>query len=71
MLAGENMTDQALLAAEQLKEEKFIDSWLQHRGQVRAEDADLYNDLVISGPTCMLPKPPAIPAGLSKNGSHG
>jgi tetratricopeptide (TPR) repeat protein len=46
MLVTENMTDQALLAAEQVKEESFISGWLQHGGQVRTEDADLYNDLI-------------------------
>ncbi|PWT99322.1 MAG: hypothetical protein C5B53_05545 [Candidatus Melainabacteria bacterium] len=46
LLVSEGMTDQALLAAEQLKEEKFINEWLRHGGQVRSEDADLYNDVV-------------------------
>ena len=46
LLVRENMIDQALLTAEQLKEETFINDWLQHGGQVRAEDTDLYNDLV-------------------------
>jgi CHAT domain-containing protein/tetratricopeptide (TPR) repeat protein len=46
MLVGENMTDQALLAAEQLKQETFINVWLEHGGKVRADDEDLYNELV-------------------------
>jgi CHAT domain-containing protein/tetratricopeptide (TPR) repeat protein len=46
MLVGEKMTEQALLTAEQLKEECFIDQWLGRGGQVRPDDAELYNDLV-------------------------
>jgi CHAT domain-containing protein/Tfp pilus assembly protein PilF len=46
LLAGQGMTEQALLAAEQLKEESFISEWLRRGGQVKAEDRDVYNELV-------------------------
>jgi len=45
MLVAQKMTEQALLASEQLKEEAFINDWFERCGQVKAEDADLYNDL--------------------------
>lgn len=46
MLVSQGMTEQALLTCEQLKEESLIESWLQHGGQVRSEDLDIYSDLV-------------------------
>ncbi|MBU6451307.1 MAG: CHAT domain-containing protein [Cyanobacteria bacterium REEB67] len=46
LMAGQGMTEQALLAAEQLKEEGFINEWLRRGGQVKAEDRDVYGELV-------------------------
>ncbi len=45
MLVQQKMTEPALLAAEQLKEETFINAWFQHGGQVRPDDAEMYTDL--------------------------
>jgi len=45
LAAHENLNEQALLAAEQLKDEIFTNDWLRRGGQVRADDRDLYNDL--------------------------
>jgi CHAT domain-containing protein/Tfp pilus assembly protein PilF len=46
LLAGQGMTEQALLAAEQLKEEGFINEWLRKGGQVKPDDRDVYNEMV-------------------------
>jgi CHAT domain-containing protein len=40
------MVEQALLAAEQLKEESFINEWHRRGGEVRPADRDVYNDMV-------------------------
>jgi CHAT domain-containing protein len=45
MMASQGMTEQALLAAEQLKEENFINEWLKRGGQVKPEDRDVYLEL--------------------------
>lgn len=45
MLAKQGMGEQALLAAEQLKEESFASEWLRRFPQVKLEDRDIYNDL--------------------------
>ena len=45
MLVQQKMTEQALLATEQIKEETFINTWFQRGGQVRSDDAEMYNDL--------------------------
>lgn len=45
MLIQEKMTEQALLAAEQIKEETFINTWFQRGAQVRADDSEMYVDL--------------------------
>lgn len=45
MMATQGMTEQALLAAEQLKEENFINEWLKRGGQVKPEDRDVYLEL--------------------------
>lgn len=47
MLASQGMTEQALLAAEQLKEENFINEWMKRSGQVKPEDRDAYNELFL------------------------
>ncbi len=46
LLAGQGLTEQALLAAEQLKEEGFINEWLRKGGQVKPDDRDVYNEMV-------------------------
>jgi CHAT domain-containing protein/tetratricopeptide (TPR) repeat protein len=45
MCAKEGMSEQALLAAEQLKEEAFSSEWHRRGGLVRANDRDVYTDL--------------------------
>ncbi len=46
MLAKHKMSQQALIAAEQLKDELFIVEWNRRGGKVKPEDADVYNDLM-------------------------
>lgn len=46
MCAKQGMAEQALLAAEQLKEESFSSEWSRRGGLVKAGDRDVYNDLV-------------------------
>lgn len=45
LIAKTGSGEQALMAAEQLKEETFSSEWIRRGGQVRAEDKDVYNDL--------------------------
>jgi tetratricopeptide (TPR) repeat protein len=47
MLARLGMGSEALLASEQLKEENFSNDFLKRGAQVKAEDKDVFNDLVI------------------------
>lgn len=44
-LASQGMTEQALVTAEQIKEENFIIEWTRRGGQVKPEDRDTYVDL--------------------------
>ena len=44
-MASQGLTEQALLAAEQIKEENFISEWLRRGGQVKPEDKDIYGEL--------------------------
>ncbi|MBI2810389.1 MAG: tetratricopeptide repeat protein, partial [Candidatus Melainabacteria bacterium] len=46
MCAKQGMAEQALLAAEQLKEEAFASEWHRRGGLVRPGDRDVYTDLV-------------------------
>ncbi len=46
LVASQGMGEQALLAAEQLKEESFITDWQRRCGKVKPDDAELYQDLV-------------------------
>lgn len=46
LLVTAGMIEQALLAAEQLKEESFINEWHRKGGEVRSADRDIYNDMV-------------------------
>lgn len=46
MCAKQGMAEQALLAAEQLKEESFSSEWSRRGGLVKAGDRDVYTDLV-------------------------
>lgn len=45
LMANQGLTEQALLAAEQIKEENFISEWLRRGGQVKPEDRDVYLEL--------------------------
>lgn len=47
LLVQQGMVEQALLAAEQLKEETFINEWHRRGGEVKPYDRDIYNDLVL------------------------
>lgn len=46
LVASQGMTEKALLAAEQLKEEQIINTWIRKGVPVKAEDRDVYIDLV-------------------------
>lgn len=46
MLASHGMTDKALIAAEQLKEEHFINTWQRRGADMKPDDKDAYEDLV-------------------------
>lgn len=46
LLVANGLVEQALLAAEQLKEETFINEWHRRGGEVRQADRDVYNDMV-------------------------
>ncbi|CAN5297684.1 hypothetical protein BH11CYA1_BH11CYA1_39140 [soil metagenome] len=45
LMANQGLTEQALLAAEQMKEENFISEFLRRGGQVKPEDRDVYLEL--------------------------
>lgn len=47
LLVQEDMVEPALLAAEQLKEETFINEWHRRGGEVKPYERDIYNDLVL------------------------
>ena len=44
-LASNGMTEQALLAAQQLKEENFVMEWMRQGGQVKPEDKDVFLEM--------------------------
>ncbi|MBX9667628.1 MAG: CHAT domain-containing protein [Candidatus Obscuribacterales bacterium] len=46
LVASQGMTEKALLAAEQLKEEQIIQTWVRKGVPVKPEDKDVYIDLV-------------------------
>ncbi|MBY0357776.1 MAG: CHAT domain-containing protein [Candidatus Obscuribacterales bacterium] len=46
LLISNNMVEQALITADQIKEENFIAEWQSHGGAVKTVDAELYQDLV-------------------------
>lgn len=46
LLVSNGLVEQGLLAAEQLKEEQFINDWHRKGGEVRASDRDIYLDMV-------------------------
>ena len=47
LLVQQDMVEPALLAAEQLKEETFINEWHRRGGEVKPYERDIYNDLVL------------------------
>ncbi|MBX9686633.1 MAG: CHAT domain-containing protein [Candidatus Obscuribacterales bacterium] len=47
MLLTNNMVEQAFITAEQVKEEGFINEWQKNGGEVKPNDRELYNDLVM------------------------
>ncbi|MCA9805024.1 MAG: CHAT domain-containing protein [Cyanobacteria bacterium HKST-UBA02] len=46
LVASQGMTEHALLIAEQLKEERFISTFMRKGATVKAADKDVYNDLM-------------------------
>ena len=66
LMASQGMTEQALLAAEQLKEEGFISEWLRRGGQVKPEDRDVYSELVTQRVHIHAAEISANPSGLQK-----
>ena len=46
LVASQGMTEKALVAAEQLKEEQIINTWIRKSCPVKSEDRDVYTDLV-------------------------
>ena len=67
LAAHENLNEQALLAAEQLKDEIFTNDWSRRGGQVRADDRDLYNDLSIQRAHLHAAELSESPSKLSKD----
>ncbi len=46
LMASQGMTEEALVTAEQIKEENFITEWMRRGGQVKPVDRDVYTELV-------------------------
>ncbi|MBS2009504.1 MAG: CHAT domain-containing protein [Cyanobacteria bacterium SZAS TMP-1] len=66
LMASQGMTEDALLAAEQLKEEGFITEWLRRGGQVKPEDRDVYGELVTQRVHIHAAEVGANPSALQK-----
>ncbi|MBX9572659.1 MAG: CHAT domain-containing protein [Candidatus Obscuribacterales bacterium] len=47
MLLSANLLEQAFITAEQVKEEAFITEWQKNGGEVKSNDREIYNDLVV------------------------
>jgi CHAT domain-containing protein len=45
LLIDKGMVEEAILVAEQLKEDFFITEWLKHGGEVKPTDREIYHDL--------------------------
>ena len=60
-LVSEGMLEQALLAAEQLKEESFISEWYRKSGQVKPGDKEIYTDLAVQRAHLHSPEPALLP----------
>jgi len=67
LMAGQGMTEDALLAAEQLKEEGFINEWLRRGGQVKPDDRDIYAELVTQRVHLHAAEIAATPLSLQKD----
>lgn len=65
-MAGQGLTEQALLAAEQIKEENFIAEWLRRGGQVKPEDRDVYMELTTQRAHCHAAEITATPSSVTK-----
>ncbi len=66
LMASQGLTEQALLAAEQLKEENFISEWLKRGGQVKPEDRDVYLELTSQRARIHAAEASATPNSLVK-----
>ncbi len=66
LLAKHKMTQQALIAAEQLKDELFIVEWNRRGGKVKPDDADIYNDLMSTRAHLHACEDSSPPAALTK-----
>jgi CHAT domain-containing protein/tetratricopeptide (TPR) repeat protein len=65
-MASQGLTEQALLAAEQIKEENFISEWLRRGGQVKPEDKDVYTELTTLRSHCHAAEITSVPATVGK-----
>ncbi len=66
MLAKNKMSQEALIAAEQLKDEQFIAEWNRRGGRVKPEDADIYNDLMTTRAHLRACEDSSPPSALTK-----
>lgn len=66
LLAKNKMSQEALIAAEQLKDELFIAEWNRRGGRVKPEDADIYNDLMTQRAHLHACEDSSAPSDLTK-----
>lgn len=67
LLVANGLIEQALLAAEQLKEESFINEWHRRGGTVRSSDHDIYNDMVTRRAHLHASESAALPSVVLKD----
>jgi len=66
LLAKHKMSQEALIAAEQLKDELFIVEWNRRGGRVKPADFDIYNDLMITRAHLHACEDASPPSALTK-----
>ena len=66
LLAKHKMSQEALIAAEQLKDELFIVEWNRRGGRVKPDDADIYNDLMTTRAHLHACEDASPPSALTK-----
>ncbi len=67
LAARTGMAEQALLVAEQLKEESFSNDWLKRGGEVKSEDRDVFTDLAVQRAHLHAAEASAEPSALVKD----